>query len=54
MHFIIDANNLAGKLKMLAQDDFDRKLIDMIREFNRDRGVNITLVFVQTKWAIKF
>ncbi|OGF25631.1 hypothetical protein A2227_00265 [Candidatus Falkowbacteria bacterium RIFOXYA2_FULL_47_19] len=45
MHFIIDANNLAGKLKMLGQDDFDRKLIDMIREFNRDRGVNITLVF---------
>ncbi|MFH0891583.1 MAG: NYN domain-containing protein [Candidatus Falkowbacteria bacterium] len=45
MHFIIDANNLAGKLKMLGLEDFDRKLIDMIREFNRDRGISITLVF---------
>src|SRR3989339_290407 len=45
MHFIIDANNLAGKLKMLGDDDFDRKLTAIIREFNRDRGVNITLVF---------
>jgi predicted RNA-binding protein with PIN domain len=43
--YIIDANNLAGKLKMLGEENFDKKLINMIREFNRDRGVHIFLVF---------
>lgn len=30
---------------MLGEEDFDRKLTRMIKEFNRDRGINITLVF---------
>ena len=43
--YIVDANNLAGKLGIIEESDFDRKLITLIREFNRDRGVNIVLVF---------
>jgi predicted RNA-binding protein with PIN domain len=43
--YIIDGNNLAGKLKMLGEVDFDKKLINMIRNFNRDRGARMILVF---------
>jgi predicted RNA-binding protein with PIN domain len=43
--YIIDGNNLAGKLKMLGEANFDKKLIDMIRNFSRGRGPRIILVF---------
>ena len=36
MPYIIDANNLAGKLKMLGDKNFDKKLIDMIKQRNKD------------------
>lgn len=43
--FIIDANNLAGKLNLLHEKNFDGKLIDIIREFNREKQRKIVLVF---------
>lgn len=33
MIFIIDANNLAGKMDMLEEKDFDKSLIDIIKEY---------------------
>lgn len=45
MDYIIDANNLAGKLNILFDYNFDKKLIEMIREYNRGKGRKIILVF---------
>lgn len=45
MIYIIDANNLAGKLKILGKDNFDKKLIETIREFNKGKDRQIILVF---------
>jgi hypothetical protein len=45
MHYIIDANNLAGKLKMLGEESFDKKLIALVKKFNREKQRKITLVF---------
>lgn len=45
MTYIIDANNLAGKLKMLGEQDFDKKLIAKIKEFNFGKKIKIFLVF---------
>ena len=35
MFHIIDANNLAGKLRILDKEDFDLLLIELIRKYNR-------------------
>ena len=45
MHYIIDANNLAGQLKMLGEENFDKKLINKIKNFNSGKKRRITLVF---------
>lgn len=45
MQIIIDANNLAGRLGILKEEDFDKKLIGLIKNFNKDKKRIITLVF---------
>ncbi|MCK5061327.1 NYN domain-containing protein [Candidatus Parcubacteria bacterium] len=45
MIYIIDGNNVAGKLKMLSKDNFDKKLIELIRVYNQNRNSPILLVF---------
>jgi len=45
MIYIIDANNLAGKLKMLGHEDFDMELLFMLEEYNRERQKRFILVF---------
>lgn len=45
MHLLIDANNLAGALRLLEFKNFDERLIDVIKQYNSDRGNKITLVF---------
>ncbi len=45
MSYIIDANNVAGKLKMLREPNFDKQLTEMVRYYNRKRQKNIYLVF---------
>jgi len=45
MTFIIDANNLCGKLGLLNKNDFDKKLIKIITEYNQGNGNEIILVF---------
>ena len=45
MLYIIDANNVAGKLKMLKQKNFDLKLIELFKEFNQEKNKEIELVF---------
>ena len=35
MIHIIDANNLSGKLNILEEDNFDLKLIELIKEYNK-------------------
>lgn len=45
MKHIIDANNLAGKLKLLDEADFDKQLIELIKEYNRGKTREIFLVF---------
>ena len=45
MTYIIDANNLAGRLKMLRDRDFDKRLIEKIKLFNQGKGRKIILVF---------
>ncbi len=45
MPYLIDANNLAGKLDLLDEDDFDQKLIKIIKEYISAYNKNITLVF---------
>jgi predicted RNA-binding protein with PIN domain len=45
MLYIIDANNLAGKLKMLGEKDFDRKLIQIFIEYLKIKDKEIELVF---------
>ena len=45
MIYIIDANNLAGKLKMLGEVNFDKKLIRIIGEYYRKQPHKILLVF---------
>ena len=45
MLYIIDANNVAGKLKMLGQSDFDKKLIKIFQKFNQNKNKEIELVF---------
>lgn len=45
MNYLIDANNLAGVLGILFEDDFDKLLIDKIRLFNQGKGRKVYLVF---------
>jgi predicted RNA-binding protein with PIN domain len=45
MIYIIDANNLAGKLNLLKEEDFDKRLIKIIEEYNYGKGRKIFLVF---------
>jgi predicted RNA-binding protein with PIN domain len=45
MIYIIDANNLAGKFKLLQEKDFDRKLIGMINDWIGEKKHKIYLVF---------
>lgn len=42
--FIIDANNLVGKMGLLDEKDFDQRLIDVIKEYARPENAYI-LVF---------
>ncbi len=43
--YIIDGNNLAGKLKWLKQKDFDRKLIDCLTKYFVAKKKKVLLVF---------
>jgi len=43
--YIIDANNLAGKLDLLSYDNFDKDLIEIIKEYFRGKKMRIVLVF---------
>jgi len=45
MPYLIDANNLAGKLNLLDEADFDQKLIKIIKEYIKKYNKKITLVF---------
>lgn len=45
MHYIIDANNLAGKLGILFEDGFDQKLIHLMQDYFRDKKIRVSLVF---------
>ncbi|RLC38288.1 hypothetical protein DRH27_02655, partial [Candidatus Falkowbacteria bacterium] len=45
MLYIIDANNLAGKLKMLGEENFDKKLRDLIKEYFKKKKSLVILVF---------
>lgn len=45
MHYIVDANNLAGKLGIIKEKDFDKKLIETIKKFLGIKAIEITLVF---------
>jgi predicted RNA-binding protein with PIN domain len=36
---IIDANNLAGRLKLLSQDAFDEKLIRMLSQYKKSKYI---------------
>ncbi|RLC36105.1 hypothetical protein DRH27_05745 [Candidatus Falkowbacteria bacterium] len=45
MLYIIDANNLAGKLKMLEEKNFDKKLRDLIKEYFKKKKSLVILVF---------
>ena len=44
MLYIIDANNLAGKLGILFEDDFDKKLIAIIKDWSKRKN-KIYLIF---------
>ncbi|MCK5416198.1 hypothetical protein KAI92_02100 [Candidatus Parcubacteria bacterium] len=45
MKYIIDANNLAGKLDLLGEENFDKLLIKRIRCYNKIKKKKIVLVF---------
>lgn len=45
MNYIVDANNLAGALGLLSEEDFDQKLIESLKKFNEGKGRKIFLVF---------
>ncbi len=45
MLHIIDANNLAGKLNLLEEDNFDKKLFAIIKEFFFGKKNEIFLVY---------
>jgi predicted RNA-binding protein with PIN domain len=45
MIFLIDANNLAGKLDLLDKKDFDEILIGILKRIYQSKGIRIILVF---------
>jgi len=45
MKYIIDANNLAGKLDILGEKDFDKILIEKVKIINQGRKRKYFLVF---------
>jgi len=45
MPFLIDANNLAGRLKLLREPDFDQLLIELAKNYSEQSGKKIILVF---------
>lgn len=45
MIYIIDANNLAGKLGILFQDSFDREMIKIMKDYFVGKKMKIVLVF---------
>jgi predicted RNA-binding protein with PIN domain len=45
MKYIVDANNVAGKLKMLGEKHFDKKLIELIKLYNTRKAKKVILVF---------
>lgn len=45
MLYIIDANNLAGKMGLLGRDDFDKMLIGRLREYFSGKRPKVFLVF---------
>lgn len=54
MLYIIDANNLAGKLKMLGDKYFDKKLIEMTKDYVQGKKNEIIIVFdPKDEWGDK-
>lgn len=45
MIYIIDANNLAGKLGILFQDSFDKEMIGIMKDYFSGKKMKIVLVF---------
>ena len=45
MPYLIDANNLAGKLKILKNSGFDQELISLVKTYFVPRGKKAILVF---------
>lgn len=45
MPYLIDANNLAGKLRLLNQPGWDQNLISEIKSYFNERGQKAILVF---------
>lgn len=45
MHYIIDGNNLAGKLGILFEDNFDQKMIGLVRKYFIGKKIKVSLVF---------
>ena len=45
MIYVIDANNLAGKLELLLEDDFDKILISQVKKYFNDKEIKVILVF---------
>ena len=45
MYYIIDANNLAGRLSLLGEEDFDKKLGGIIKKWLGRKNHEVALVF---------
>ncbi|MEK7068047.1 MAG: NYN domain-containing protein [Patescibacteria group bacterium] len=45
MPYLVDANNLAGRLKLLREPDFDQTLIELIKDYRASTGKKFILVF---------
>lgn len=45
MIYIIDANNLAGQLELLEDDNFDKILISRVEEYFNAKEIKVILVF---------
>ena len=48
--YIIDGNNVAGKLKILGEENFDRKFLSLVMKWNTRKRVKITVVFDSGDW----
>ncbi|PIT94098.1 hypothetical protein COU00_00800 [Candidatus Falkowbacteria bacterium CG10_big_fil_rev_8_21_14_0_10_43_11] len=45
MPYLVDANNLAGRLKLLREPDFDQTLIELVQDYGERTGKKFILVF---------